>query len=348
MENFDLDFELDDIDDEYSDIEVEYDVIYVKYSKYSKLYAYLIIDDVKVGDKVWVDGKDYPLEVIKKETVTIEKLPLPYDDMKYATVNEPVEGKLNIILKNNKILKNIEKKVELVGRDSILEDLLVSLNKKRMRNAILIGNAGSGKTTIVEAFSELVKKDYITLGFNVGELIAGTSLRGMLEEKITKIFNDVLDFNKNNHTKIILFIDEFHMMTKPCCAECVPLTDILKPYLTDSNIIVIGATTIREYKENVKKDIALMRRITPIYVNQLSDSAIIQILDNFSNHKIGEELLNEILVNTKNIPNTSNPDISLEVLDRVISISEILRKDINLNLINKEINKIKVSYEIIG
>lgn len=50
----------------------------------------------------------------------------------------------------------------------------------------------------------------------MGELIAGTSLRGMLEEKITKIFNDVLDFNKNNQMKIILFIDEFHMMTKPC------------------------------------------------------------------------------------------------------------------------------------
>ena len=348
MKDYDNDFDLNELDDEYSDIEVEYDVIYVKYSKYSKLYAYLIIEDVKVGDMVWVEGKDYPLEVIKKETVTIDKLPVPYDNMKYATTKQPVEDKLIKILKNNPILRKVEKNVELVGRDSILEDLLISINKKRMRNSILIGNAGSGKTTIVEAFSDLVKDSFITLGFNVGELIAGTSLRGMLEEKITKIFNDVLEFNKNNQMKIILFIDEFHMMTKPCCSECVPLTDILKPYLTNSDIIVIGATTIREYNENVKKDAALMRRITPIYVKQLSDSAIIEILDNFSNHKLGKNLLNELLINTKSIPNTSNPDISLEVLDRVMSVNEILGYEINMNLINKEINKIKESYEILG
>lgn len=340
----DLDFE---IDDDLKSID-QYNVVYVKFSKYSKLYAYLTNDSVKTGDKVWIPDKEVPLEVIKTETLTEENLPVPFVQMKYASLKQPIEDKLAELLDNNKVLMKIEKKTELIGREDIVEDLLVSLNKKRMRNSILIGDAGCGKTTIVESFSELVKDEYITLAFNVGELIAGTTLRGMLEEKLTKIFNDVLAFNESNSIKIILFVDEFHMIVSNAgCSEGVSMHDILKPYLTNPSIIVIGATTVKEYNQYVKKDVALMRRITPIYVNKLADKAIISILDNFSNHQVEEKLLSSILNSTKCIPNTTNPDISLEVLDRVLAKHEVLGYPINLSLINKEINKIKQSYEII-
>ncbi len=100
------DFNLNDIEDEFEDI-LEYDVVYVKFSKYSKLYSYLIIDDVKVGDMVWVEGKDYPLEVIKKESLTIKNLPVPFEQMKYASVKQPVEDKISKLLKDNPVLRKI-------------------------------------------------------------------------------------------------------------------------------------------------------------------------------------------------------------------------------------------------
>lgn len=161
---------------------------------------------------VWVKDKNEPLEVIKVAELKESELPVPFEKMKYATINRPFENHLLEILNNNKVLRRVEKRIELIGREDIVEDLLVSINKKRMRNSILIGEAGCGKTTIVESFSDLIKSNYIVLAFNVGELISGTIYRGQLEEKLTKIFNNVLDFNIKNQMKIILFIDEFHMI----------------------------------------------------------------------------------------------------------------------------------------
>ena len=173
----------------------------------------------------------------------------------------------------------------------------------------------------------------------------GTHLVGF-KNALTKIFNDVLDFNIKNQMKIILFIDEFHMIISNAgCDSGVSMHDILKPYLTNNNLIVIGATTVNEYNKYVKKDVALMRRITPIFVNKLSDTAIVDILDNFSNHEVKRELLENILSETKNIPNTTNPDISLEILDRVLAKHEVLGCDINMKIINKEIFKLKECYE---
>ena len=329
------------------DLELDYTVVYVKYSKYSKEYAYLIDDFVKVGSKVYVQGKDEPLEVIRIEVLPESKLPIEYSKMKYAFANQPIEYKISKLLQDNPVLKMVNGNKRIIGRDDVLDELEASLYKRRMRNSLLIGEAGCGKTSIVEALVPILE-DYIILGFNVGELVAGTTLRGMLEEKLTKIFNDILTFNIANKIKIILFIDEFHMIVSNAgCSECVSMHDILKPYLTNPNIIVIGATTITEYNNYIKKDFALKRRITPIYVNNLNDNEVLKILDNFSNHKVDHKLLTYILNGTKDIKNTTNPDISLEVLDRILAKNEALGYEIDNNLINKEINKLKESYEMI-
>ena len=345
MEDFDFeDLELE-TDDE---LELDFDVVYVKFSKYSKEYAYITYDDVKAGDKVYVPDKEEALEVIRVENLLEKDLPVEFSKMKHATLTKPFKTALEQLRKKNPVLRLVEKQTELIGREDVVEDLICSINKKRIRNSILIGDAGCGKTTIVESLSETLKNKYTILSFNVGELISGTTLRGMAEEKLTNIFNDAIQFNKNYDHKIILFIDEFHMIVTDCgCMEAVSLHDILKPYFTNPNIIVIGATTVKEYNEHIKKDFALMRRITPIYVNHLSASSILKILDNFSNHEVEEELLLNILNKTKDIPNTTNPDISLEVLDRIISKHEILGYKINLELIDFEINKLKESYKYI-
>lgn len=323
----------------------KYKVVYVKFSKYSKTYAYLIKDEVEVGFKVYVEGKDEPLEVLKIEILSKDELPVSLENMKYATTKEPINERIKKIMDNNKVLRKIEYSKEIVGREDIINDLLVSINKKRMRNSILIGAAGSGKTTIVEALSSIIKDKYVMLAFNIGELISGTIYRGMLEEKLSNIFNDILNFNKTHEIKIILFIDEFHMIVSNAgCDGSVSMHDIIKTYLTNPNMIVIGATTVNEYKTYIKQDNALMRRLTPIYVSNLSSNDVIKILDNFSEHKLDKTLLSTILDETNNIPNTNNPDISLEVLDRILSRNKILGTEINLASIKYEINRIKESY----
>lgn len=335
-----------DLEFEEEVLERDYDVVYVKYNKYSKEYAYLIDDCVERGMKVYIPERDEPLEVIRTSRMPESKLPFDSHEMKYATLNKPFQLALEQLLKNNPILRIVEKQTELIGRNEIIEDLFCAIKKKRIRNSLLIGDAGCGKTTIVESLSEKIKEDYTILGFNVGELIAGTKLRGMVEEKLINIFNGVIECNKNSYQKIILFIDEFHMIVTDCgCGEAVSLHDILKPYFTNPNVIVIGATTIQEFNQYIKNDHALMRRISPIYVENLSDSCILKILDNFADHMIEENLLLEIINETKNIPNTTNPDISLEVVDRAITKLRVFGREINYDSIEYEINKIKQIYE---
>lgn len=95
-DNYLDDFDLSD--DFYEDIELTYNVVYVKFSKYSKLYAYLIEESVEVGQMVWVKDKNEPLEVIKVAELKESELPVPFEKMKYATINRPFENHLLEIL----------------------------------------------------------------------------------------------------------------------------------------------------------------------------------------------------------------------------------------------------------
>lgn len=321
-------------------------VVTIKFSKTSKEYSYLCYDEIKSGDFVKVDGKDKLFQVINVKNEKIEDLPVDYMDMKIAKLVNMEETKLNELIGNNPILKRFGKPVNLIGRDDIIEELLISINKKRMKNTILIGEAGCGKTTIVESFAENVKDDYIVLGFTVGELVSGTSLRGAMEERITSIFNDVLAFNKENKRKIILFIDEIHLIGNSYSTDDCSISDFMKTYLTDDNIIVIGATTTNEFNSSIKKDKATMRRLSPLFIPNLCDDFVIQILKNFSNNEIDDSLLELILEESKEIPNTTNPDISIEILDRALARSKVLSEVITPEMIIRIVNLIKVSYGI--
>ncbi len=320
-------------------------VVEIKFGRGSRLYSYVCFDDVKPGDIVHLEGKPKPETVINVKEILVKDLPQPIEKMKEAAKESFDIYELIDLMYKNPILKDINPNNNLIGRENIINDLLISINKIRMKNTVLIGEAGCGKTSIVESFSEKIKKDYFVLQFSVGDLISGTHLRGMLEEKISKIFNDVIEFNKNHQKKIILFIDEIHMIVSSAgCSDAISVHDQLKTFLTDSNLIVIGATTPKEYNKSIKNDKALMRRITPIYVDLLTDEVVIKILDEFSNHSISKKILNVILELSKDIPNTTNPDISLEIVDRALARSKVLNEDIDLNMINRIILNIEKCY----
>ncbi len=170
----------------------------------------------------------------------------------------------------------------VIGREKETERVVQILARKTKNNPILIGEAGVGKTAIIEGLAQKVLNkeipealfDSSVYSLDVAALIAGTKYRGEFEDRLKKIMNEVRK-NKN----VILFIDEIHIIIGAGAAEgAVDAANILKPALARGEIQCIGATTIKEYKKYIEKDSALERRFQMIMVDEPSLEDTIRIL----------------------------------------------------------------------
>ena len=236
-------------------------------------------------------------------------------------------------------------------RDKEITNIMEILLRKNKNNPLLIGHAGVGKTALVKELARRIKvgdvpvelKNKKIISVQVSTLISGTKYRGEFEARVNDLIKECIK-NKN----IILFIDEIHTIMKTGSSEgAIDAGNILKPYLCSGNIKIIGATTISEYNEYIKKDQALLRRFTPIMVNEPSLKDMEFILNKVKKSyevyyklKINKNIVNYIISNTdKYMPNLYNPDKSIEVLDTVCS-KKILdnyvnkSKDINIKMID--------------
>ena len=170
----------------------------------------------------------------------------------------------------------------VIGRKQEINRVIQVLSRKTKNNPILIGEAGVGKTAIVEGLAQRVlAKDVpeslcnsIVFSLDVAALIAGTKYRGEFEDRLKKIMKEIKD-NQN----IILFIDEIHTIIGAGAAEgAVDAANILKPSLARGEIQCVGATTLKEYKKYIEKDSALERRFQSIIVEEPSIEDTIRIL----------------------------------------------------------------------
>src|ERR1700722_1948939 len=170
----------------------------------------------------------------------------------------------------------------VIGRKEEVERLILILCRRRKNNPVLIGEAGVGKTAIVEGLAHaivkgevpdnLAKKRLISLDLTL--MIAGTKYRGQFEERIKAVMDEI---KKNGN--ILLFIDELHTIVGAGAAEgAIDASNILKPALSRGEIQCIGATTIDEYRKHIEKDAALERRFQKIIVQPPSVSETIEIL----------------------------------------------------------------------
>ncbi|ACZ33417.1 negative regulator of genetic competence ClpC/MecB [Chlamydia pneumoniae LPCoLN] len=170
----------------------------------------------------------------------------------------------------------------VIGRSSEVERLILILCRRRKNNPVLIGEAGVGKTAIVEGLAQKIilnevpdalrKKRLITL--DLALMIAGTKYRGQFEERIKAVMDEV-----RKHGNILLFIDELHTIVGAGAAEgAIDASNILKPALARGEIQCIGATTIDEYRKHIEKDAALERRFQKIVVHPPSVDETIEIL----------------------------------------------------------------------
>lgn len=186
------------------------------------------------------------------------------------------ESKYQVIEKYTRNLTNLASagKIDpIIGRDNEIRRLMQIISRRTKNNPVLIGEAGVGKTAIVEGFAQRIArqnvpeflKDKEIIALDLGAMIAGTKYRGEFETRMKALLKEL----NRASGKYILFIDELHTLVGAGAAEgAIDASNLLKPALARGEIRAIGATTLKEYQKYIEKDPALERRFQPIFVQE--------------------------------------------------------------------------------
>ena len=248
-------------------------------------------------------------------------------------------------------------------RDKELDEVMEILLRKGKNNPLLVGDPGVGKTAIAYELARRIKCENVpdrlkgkeVYLVSTSSLVSGTKYRGEFEERVNGLINEVI-----RNGNIILFIDEIHTIMKTGSSEAgVDGANILKPYLARNDLKIIGATTKREYDEYLKKDGAFARRFAKVIVNEPSLKDTVTILnklkksyEDFYNLKINSNVIKYLVdLCDKYLPNSYNPDKSIDILDTSLSKialegkKRILTKEDVYDVISKRCNISLVSEE---
>jgi ATP-dependent Clp protease ATP-binding subunit ClpC len=225
-----------------------------------------------------------------------------------------------------------DKKIDpLIGRRDELLQVIRTLSRKQKSNPLIIGEAGVGKTAIVEGLAQRIADKNITpdlwykrvIELNMGSLVAGTTLRGQFEERLTSLIEEIKE-----NPDVIVFIDEIHTVVGAGSGQgSLDASNILKPALARGDLKCIGATTFSEYHKYFEKDAALERRFQPIIVNEPSIEDTLLILnglkeryENHHNVKITDPVIKAAVeLSVKYLPDRRLPDKALDLLDEACS-----------------------------
>lgn len=298
------------------------------------------------------EGDGIANRILINMNIDIDKLNEEFVSNKYIVSNKKlILDELGINMN-----KSIDKYDPVIGREKEINDVIRILLRKNKNNPLLIGDAGVGKTAIVEELARRVVlgqvpyklKNVVIYSVSMSVLVAGTKYRGEFEEKINKLLKEVVD-NPN----IILFVDEIHTLMGAGGAEgAIDASNIIKPYLARGNIKLIGATTIFEYNKFISNDKALDRRFQKIYVNEASKDSVLNILNGLKSvyeDYHGVVLRKDILKKIVDYSYTcifkgKQPDKAIDLLDEVCSYAT-LNNSINKELLVYESNIKKLEFD---
>lgn len=291
-------------------------------SRAGVLLSQLDVDLTKVAESIEeLIEKQADEAKLEKQKLKAGKRPTFRWLTKFGTdlTNEAKQGKLDTV----------------IGRDQEIERAITVLCRRTKSNPVLIGEAGVGKTAIVEGLAMRVAKNDVPgaligkriFQIDLSSVVAGTKFRGEFEERIKGIIDEAV-----SDDSVILFIDELHLLAGAGSAEgSMDAANILKPALARNSLKLIGATTLDEYRKNIEKDKALARRFQTVMVNEPSPTVTLRILKGIKKHyeeyhqvTISDEILEEAInLSERYISSRFMPDKVIDVIDEASAIARV-------------------------
>ena len=289
-----------------------------------------ILNQIRGGERVTDPNPESKYQVIEKYTTNL--------------TDEARKGKLDPV----------------IGRENEIRRLMEVLSRRTKNNPVLIGEAGVGKTAIVEGLASRIAKgdvpeslkDKDLIRLDLGTLVAGTKYRGEFEERVKALLREL----RKADGRYVLFIDELHTLVGAGGAEgAIDASNLLKPALARGELRAIGATTLKEYQKYIEKDAALERRFQPIYVKEPSVEDTISILrgikEKYEVHH-GLKIKDAALVSaaelaSRYITDRFLPDKAVDLVDESMSALrlEIESEPTQFDELKREIQKLEIEKE---
>ena len=247
--------------------------------------------------------------------------------------------KFRVLTKYTRNLTKLAREDKLdpvIGRDTEIMRIMQILSRRTKNNPILIGEAGTGKTAVVEGLANRIAKNDIPdslkdkeiVSLDLGSLLAGTKYRGEFEERLKAIMKEI----EKAEGKIILFIDEIHTIVGAGASEgSLDASNMLKPALSRGELRAIGATTLKEYQKHIEKDPALARRFQPVFIDEPSTDDAVAILRGLKEkyelyHGVritDDAIVAAVTLSARYITNRFLPDKAVDLIDEASSALRI-------------------------
>ncbi len=273
------------------------------------------------------------------------------------------EGTYNVLEKYGRNLTQLVHQGKLdpvIGRDEEIRRVMQILSRRTKNNPVLVGDAGVGKTAIVEGLAQRIVRGDVPEGLkekeifqlDMGALIAGAKYRGEFEERLKAVLNEIA----RSEGKLVLFIDEMHTVVGAGKAEgAMDAGNLLKPMLARGELHTIGATTLDEYRKYIEKDAALERRFQPVYVDEPDVTDTISILrglkERYDTHH-GVRIQDAALIaaatlSDRYIADRQLPDKAIDLVDEAAARLrlEIDSKPADLDRIDRQVMQLEIERE---